>query len=118
MPEGNPDPGEGQPGTGPLSYKDDPDFLPWLKKQPGFSDLFAEKPDKEEPPAKAELKGGGQKVAANQAGDTMSELVSVLVKGLKAQAREEVRGETSATTSRTPPPPRTRTARQRFWGLD
>ena len=71
MPEGNPEPGEGQPGTGPLSYKDDPDFLPWLKKQPGFSDLFAEKPDKEAP-AKAELKGGGQKVAANQAGDTMS----------------------------------------------
>jgi hypothetical protein len=72
------------------SYKDDPDFLPWLRQQPGFADLFAAP----EPAGKAApTRGGGQDVPANQmqaaAGNLVTDLVGAVTEAAVRAGRKE-----------------------------
>jgi hypothetical protein len=101
------------------SYRDDPEFLPWLKQQPGFVDLFAQ-PDPGTPPAATQpvATGGGQTVAANQANDAMADVVSnvtqAIAKGAVQAAAEiakSVAPAAAAAGSQTVP-----AKVSRFWG--
>jgi hypothetical protein len=78
----------------------------------GLGDLFA---SSEPAPKPAKVEGGGQKVKATEQGDAMTELVTALVKGIKAEARESRSGNSEATK----PEPKVVTVptswRERFW---
>jgi hypothetical protein len=86
------------------SYKDDPDFLPWLRQQPGFADLFAAP----EPAGKAApTRGGGQDVPANQmqaaAGNLVTDLVGAVTEAAVRAGRKE--GSVQASPAAAPAPP-------------
>lgn len=93
--------------------------IKWLKSSPDspFADLFAPPEPAPAAPAKGVVSGGGQKVPANQAADTMTELVSTLIKGVKAQAREEARSEPKAAPSAPAKPFEPPVKKSRFWGV-
>lgn len=93
-----PDPSAGAEAFS-LDSVDDDKLSARLAKLPALSKLF-EAPA--EPAPKAKLEGGGQKVRPNESGDVMTELVTTLVKGLKAQAREEVRTEPKSSAPAAP----------------
>lgn len=63
-------------------WETDPDFLPWLKGQEGFADLFAEAPAEKPKVAK----GGGQQVKSTEMEGAMSSLVTALTKGVELGA--------------------------------
>jgi len=82
----------------------------------GLGDLFA---SSEPAPKPAKLEGGGQRVKATEQGDAMTDLVSTLVKGIKAEARESGRGEAAKPETK-PEPKRVgpfvqKSWREKFW---
>ena len=88
-----------------INYKDDPDFLPWLKQQEGFKDLFT---DPEPSPKGAgpsptasggasSISAGGGSVPANQAQDKMGDIVGNITKKMMEGAVEAARGSGDKT---------------------
>lgn len=98
-----------------LDQIDDEKLTQRLQKLPALVSLFENKSEKgKDTPKKVE--GGGQPVKANEAGDAMTELVTTLVKGIKAASREEARK--GDAPPRQPPKLPAKGWRQRFWGAD
>src|ERR1700677_747222 len=102
---------------GALSYKDDPDFLPWLKTQEGFKDLFEPPGTPPAPvPAPAPVAtGGGHTVPANQSAEVMGDVVSSVTKAIaegavKAAAAIGIAASASAQPVADPP------KKRGFWG--
>lgn len=104
------------PPTGAASYKDDPEFLPWLKTQEGFADLFAPAGPKAPTSPAPVATGGGQTVPANQSADAMSKVVTdvtqAIAKGAVAGAAEAVAKATGAA----PAPATAPEKKGGFWG--
>jgi len=116
------------PGPKFSSYKEDPEFLPWLKQQDGFKDLFT---DPEPLPKGNRTKGtaagaansipttsgGGQTVAPQKAESTMSDIVGAVTEAAvrAASAGGGARpGQAPAPPSPNPPPISKRV--NWFWG--
>lgn len=110
----NEDPETGEEGEGEW-FDDEEKFGAFADKLKAR--LFPEsKPD----PKPKKLEGGGQEVSPQKAGDTMTELVSALVGGLKSQAREEARGGKESSTTTSKPAARDYTPKtlgERLWGV-
>ena len=85
---------------------EDPDFLPWLKGQAGFSDLFV---DPAPPPS---AKGGGTPVKPAETEGAMASLVTALTEGMKLGATVGAAGAPKGTPKKKPP----RTVRHWFFG--
>lgn len=99
----------------PLNYKDDPEFLAWLK-----SELAKEQPDPPKDPsptgsagAPVPTSGGGVTVASNQAQDKMGEIVKGLAAGM-AEGAVRAAGNSSAPT----PVQQVAKKVHAFWGYD
>jgi len=89
------------------SYKDDPEFLPWLRTQDGFRDLFdpAAAP---KPKVPAPTSGGGENVPANQLQEKASDLVAAITKAAIAEGRREGTSTTATVNAATAPPAATK----------
>lgn len=105
-----------------FNYKEDPEFLPWLKQQPEFKDLFAEPTDPKATPASTAaaptaptISGGGQSVAANQAQDKMGEIVKGLAAGM---AEGAVRAAGAGNPNAPLPVSQAVKKVHAFWGYD
>lgn len=94
----------------PVSYRDDPEFLPWLKGQPGFSDLFAA-PTGTAAADPAPTSGGGENVPANQMQERASDLVKAITEAAITAGRK---GDAPGTAAPAPPPTKPQSAISKF----
>jgi hypothetical protein len=102
----------------PLSYRDDPEFLPWLKTQEGFKDLFtAPADDKGKPVAPAT--GGGDDVPSNQMQGVATSIVKAITEAAILAGRKEGAAAVVPPAAGAPAaPPRKLTMGERFFGKE